>query len=80
MQGVYKEKIKEICVNTQNRFRQIPTFSRFTIRCFHNNVSEMKKLAAHDFEDILQVHMQLSDKPLHTLTPISVEPVFYSSV
>ena len=30
-------------------------FGRFTIRRFHNNVSEMKKLAARDFEDILQV-------------------------
>lgn len=37
-----------------NRFRQVPTFGRFTIRRFHNNVSEMKKLAARDFEDILQ--------------------------
>ncbi|KAJ7671071.1 hypothetical protein B0H17DRAFT_848463, partial [Mycena rosella] len=36
------------------RFRQIPTFGRSTIRCFHTNVSEMKKLAARDFEDILQ--------------------------
>ena len=39
----------------QDRFRQIPTFGQFTIRRFHNNVSEMKKLAARDFEDILQV-------------------------
>ena len=38
-----------------NRFRQVPTFGRFTIRRFHDNVSEMKKLAARDFEDILQV-------------------------
>jgi hypothetical protein len=38
-----------------HRFRQVPTFGRFTIRRFHNNVSEMKKLAARDFEDILQV-------------------------
>ena len=37
-----------------NRFRQVPTFGRFTIWRFHNNVSEMKKLAARDFEDILQ--------------------------
>ncbi|KAF9783667.1 hypothetical protein BJ322DRAFT_1109524 [Thelephora terrestris] len=36
------------------RFRQVPTFGRYTIRRFHNNVSEMKKLAARDFEDILQ--------------------------
>jgi hypothetical protein len=44
-----------MCANAQNRFRQVPTFGRFTIRRFHNNVSEMKKLAARDFEDILQV-------------------------
>ena len=37
------------------RFRQIQTFGRGTIRRFRNNTSEMKKLAARDFEDILQV-------------------------
>ncbi|KAJ6556218.1 hypothetical protein B0H19DRAFT_1152200, partial [Mycena capillaripes] len=37
------------------RFRKIPTFGRSTIRRFHANVSEMKKMAARDFEDILQV-------------------------
>ena len=52
-----QRKDKWVCVNTQNRFRQIPTFGRFTIRRFHNNVSEMKKLAARDFEDILQVRI-----------------------
>ncbi|KAJ7635896.1 hypothetical protein B0H17DRAFT_899754, partial [Mycena rosella] len=36
------------------RFRQVPTFGRSTIRRFHANVSEMKKLAARNFEDILQ--------------------------
>ncbi|CAK5267132.1 unnamed protein product [Mycena citricolor] len=36
------------------RFRQISSFGCGTIRKFHNNVSEMKKLAARDFEDILQ--------------------------
>ncbi|THG95202.1 hypothetical protein EW026_g6403 [Hermanssonia centrifuga] len=36
------------------RFRQVPTFGRYTIRRFSNNVSGMKKLAARDFEDILQ--------------------------
>ncbi|KAF9643158.1 hypothetical protein BDM02DRAFT_3104797 [Thelephora ganbajun] len=36
------------------RFRQVPTFSLDTIRKFSNNVSAMKKLAARDFEDILQ--------------------------
>ena len=33
----------------------MPTFGRGTIRRFANNVSEMKKLAGRDFEDILQV-------------------------
>ncbi|THG93081.1 hypothetical protein EW026_g8053 [Hermanssonia centrifuga] len=36
------------------RFRMVPTFGRGTIRRFGRNVSGMKKLAARDFEDILQ--------------------------
>jgi hypothetical protein len=36
------------------RFRQIPSFSQATIHRFTNNVSQMKKLAACDFEDLLQ--------------------------
>ena len=36
-------------------FRQVPTFGRDTIRQFANNISKLKKLAACDFEDILQV-------------------------
>ena len=43
-----------------DRFRQISTFGQFPIRHFHNNVSEMKKLAARDFEDILQVCIYIS--------------------
>lgn len=43
-----------------NSFRQVPTFGRSTIRRFHNNVSEMKRLAARDFEDILQVGLVFS--------------------
>jgi hypothetical protein len=38
-------------------FRQVPTFGRDTIRRFSSNVSEMKKLAARDFEDLLQVRV-----------------------
>lgn len=33
----------------------MPTFGRDTIRRFASNTSEMKKMAARDFEDILQV-------------------------
>ncbi|KAJ3710014.1 hypothetical protein C8R42DRAFT_543853, partial [Lentinula raphanica] len=36
------------------RFRQVPTFGFDTIRLFSNNASEMKRLAARDFEDLLQ--------------------------
>ena len=38
-----------------HRYRDIPTFGRSTIRRFDENVSSMKKLAARNFEDILQV-------------------------
>jgi hypothetical protein len=38
-----------------NRFRQVPSYGLGTIRKFANNTSEMKRLAARDFEDILQV-------------------------
>jgi hypothetical protein len=37
------------------RFRQIPSFGHGVIRKFADNTSEMKRLAARDFEDILQV-------------------------
>ncbi|KAF8834417.1 hypothetical protein BDN67DRAFT_985333 [Paxillus ammoniavirescens] len=35
-------------------YRQVPTFGRDTVHRFRRNVSEMKKMAAHDFEDLLQ--------------------------
>jgi len=44
-----------------NRYRHIPTFGRGTIRRFHANASAMKKLAARDFEDLLQVDLLLKD-------------------
>jgi hypothetical protein len=37
------------------RFRNVPTFGRGTIRKFTSNASAMKRFAAHDFEDLLQV-------------------------
>ena len=41
------------------RYRQVPTFGRSTIRRFSEDASGMKKLAARNFEDLLQVCMQL---------------------
>lgn len=37
------------------RFRDVPTFGRDSIRRFTNNVSELKKLGARDYENLLQV-------------------------
>lgn len=37
-------------------YRAVPTFGRDVIRKFSSNSSEMKQLAARDFEDLLQVH------------------------
>ena len=37
------------------RFRNTPTFGRDTIRKITYKVSDMKQLAARDYEDILQV-------------------------
>jgi len=44
-----------ISVDTMFRYRQVPTFGRDTIRRFRTNSSEMKKMAARDFEDLLLV-------------------------
>lgn len=37
------------------RFRHVPSFGRSTIRRIRANTSALKKLAARDFEDYLQV-------------------------
>ncbi|KZO91314.1 hypothetical protein CALVIDRAFT_489296, partial [Calocera viscosa TUFC12733] len=36
------------------RFRKVPKFGRETIRNFIGNVSDLTRMAAHDYEDILQ--------------------------
>lgn len=49
----------DYCINYFfSRFRKVPSFGCDTIRRFSSNTSEMKKLAARDFEDILQVKPQ----------------------
>lgn len=45
-----------------DRYRKVPPFGRGTIRHFHTNASGMKKLAARDFEDLLQVCLLLSGR------------------
>jgi hypothetical protein len=54
-------------------FRLVPTFGADTIRRFSNNVSELKKLAARDFEDLLQVRRGREQiKPVLKSVPQSV--------
>ena len=43
------------------RYRRVSTFGRGTIRKFARNASSMKRLAARDFEDLLQVCTLVSD-------------------
>lgn len=43
-----------------NSYREVPTFGRDTIRKFSSNCSGMKRLAARDFEDLLQVNPYLT--------------------
>ena len=41
------------------RYRQVPTYGRATIRRFSENASAMKKMAARNYEDLLQVCLVL---------------------
>ncbi|KAK7680031.1 hypothetical protein QCA50_016977 [Cerrena zonata] len=51
----------DLIQHLNERYRSMPSFCRSTIRKFHNNVSAMKKLAARDFEDILQCAIAVFD-------------------
>ncbi|RDB21901.1 hypothetical protein Hypma_011139 [Hypsizygus marmoreus] len=46
------------------RFRATPSFGRDTIRRFMNNISELKQLAARDWEDMLQCAIPVFDSLL----------------
>ena len=50
----------------------MPTFGKDTIRRFINNVSEMKQLAARDFEDLLQVSVGLGTGRVVSLRLLSI--------
>ncbi|KAJ7067227.1 hypothetical protein C8F01DRAFT_1365364 [Mycena amicta] len=50
--------------NLNLRYRLMPTFGRDTIRRFSNNTSAMKKLAARDYEDILQCSLPVFENLL----------------
>ena len=43
------------------RFREIPPFGRDGVRKTRSNRSELKKMTAHDYEDMLQVGLKFFD-------------------
>ncbi|KAJ3768912.1 hypothetical protein FB446DRAFT_706633 [Lentinula raphanica] len=63
--GVFKSLfahlIRILYAKDHTLFRQVPTFGFDTIRLFANNASEMKQLAARDYEDILQCSIPVFD-------------------
>jgi len=57
MKGITIALVLVVCIDLGLivcRFHQIPPFSQATIRRFTNNISQIKKLATHNFEDLLQ--------------------------
>ncbi|KIM67437.1 hypothetical protein SCLCIDRAFT_90501, partial [Scleroderma citrinum Foug A] len=45
-------------------YRMVPTFGGNTIRKFTSNTLEMKRMAAHHFEDVLQCAIPVFDELL----------------
>ena len=64
----------ELHTDTYPSYHQIPTFGHDTIRRFRCNVSELKKMAARDFEDLLQVDFK---SPLFTSLNSLTEYLFF---
>jgi hypothetical protein len=60
------------------RFRELPSFGKDTIRRFSNNVSGLRKLAARDFENIFQVRV-CGAQPLE-VRPVDCMIVRYTSL
>lgn len=63
----------------QIRFRDMPTFGRDSIRRFTNSVSELKKLGARDYENLLQVSNYADLARLHDQIVTKRYPVLYAS-
>lgn len=55
IQGMYIFSQSFLLTIVFYRFREVPTFGCDVIRRFHVNVSSQKRIAARDYEDILQV-------------------------
>ncbi|KAF8067028.1 hypothetical protein FPV67DRAFT_1562486 [Lyophyllum atratum] len=50
-----------LVIELDRRYRQVPGFGHGVIRKFGTNVSELKRMAARDYEDLLQCSMPVFD-------------------
>ncbi|KAF7969066.1 hypothetical protein HWV62_28417 [Athelia sp. TMB] len=57
----HDKKTKTTIKEFNKRFRMVPSFGRDTIRRFVNDVSDLKQLAARDYEDLLQCCIPVFD-------------------
>ena len=65
MSSLFKIRIIKGFIQNDQRYRQIDPFGRDVIRKFTTNASEMKKLAARDYENLLQArnhHSSFSER------------------
>ncbi|KIK36743.1 hypothetical protein CY34DRAFT_93881 [Suillus luteus UH-Slu-Lm8-n1] len=67
----------QLVATLDERFRQVPTYHSGVICRFANNTSEMKKLAARDFEDILQCAMPIFEGLFPTVHDAAVQSLLY---
>lgn len=67
----------ELVASLDSRFRQVPAFGNGVIRTFANNTSEMKRLAARDFEDILQCAIPVFEGLFPTDHDMVVQSLLY---
>jgi len=61
--GMHRLNFQRVILMICPRFREIPAFGRDGVRKITSNRSELKKMTAHDYEDMLQASMELFNQP-----------------
>lgn len=70
--GICRHKYSVMTKHCLSRFRRIPKFGHYTIRKFMKDASALKQMAAHDFEDLLQVRCLVN--VMFMISPLPVRP------
>ncbi|KAF4566601.1 hypothetical protein EYR36_012032 [Pleurotus pulmonarius] len=84
--NVFSERLSALGFNVYDMFvpdlmhdyRTVPTFGKSTIRPFSNNASAMKKLAARDYEDLLQCSIPVFEGLLDELHDNNIQRLLYT--